>query len=76
MQATQVDLGALIAQLGELQTLDRKVADSIITMGAVLCPLPGAQCCDLEQDASSPLLIVLVKPGSRPKMTEKLLTRM
>ena len=30
--------GALIAQLGERQTLDRKVASSILTQGTVLCP--------------------------------------
>ena len=29
---------ALIAQLGESQTLDRKVGGSILTRGAVLCP--------------------------------------
>ena len=29
---------APIAQLGERQTLDRKVAGSILTFGAVLCP--------------------------------------
>ena len=32
------DLEALIAQLGEHQTLDRKVAGSILTWGGVLCP--------------------------------------
>ena len=32
------DQGAPIAQLGERQTLDRKVAGSILTRGAVLCP--------------------------------------
>ena len=32
------DEGAPIAQLGERRTLDRKVAGSIITRGAVLCP--------------------------------------
>ena len=30
--------GAPIAQLGEHQTLDHKVAGSILTGGAVLCP--------------------------------------
>ena len=30
--------GAPIAQLGERRTLDRKVAGSILTRGAVLCP--------------------------------------
>ena len=29
--------GAPIAQLGERRTLDRKVADSILTRGALLC---------------------------------------
>ena len=37
--------GALLAQLIECQTLDRKVRIS-----------PGAQCCVLEQDTSSSLL--------------------
>ena len=32
------DEGAPISQLGERRTLDRKVAGSIITRGAVLCP--------------------------------------
>ena len=39
--------GALLAQLVERQTIDRKVADSNLTTGAALC---------LEQDTSSPLL--------------------
>ena len=39
--------GAPIAQLGELWTLDRKVA---------VQASPGARCCVLEQDTSSPLL--------------------
>ena len=30
--------GAPIAQLGERRTLDRNVAGSILTWGAVLCP--------------------------------------
>ena len=36
-----------MTQLGERQTLDRKVAGSILTR---------ARCCVLEQDTSSPLL--------------------
>ena len=31
-------MGAPIAQLGGRRTLDRKVAGSILTRGAVLCP--------------------------------------
>ena len=53
-----------IALLGERRTLDRKVAGSILTR---------AWCCVLEQDTSSPLLSTGKNPGSRPKMTEKLL---
>ena len=34
----QRELGAPIAQLGEHQTLDGKVAGLILTQGAVLCP--------------------------------------
>ena len=37
MSVTSIDSGAPIAQLGEHRTLDRKVANSILTWGTVLC---------------------------------------
>ena len=37
-QLLKIHVGEPIAQLGERRTLDRKVAGSILTRGAVLCP--------------------------------------
>ena len=37
MSVISIDSGAPIAQLGEHQTLDCKVARSILTLGAVMC---------------------------------------
>ena len=61
-------MGAPIAHLGEHQTLDHKVAGSILTwdqnqnQNSLLVtrqidnPSPGMRCCVLEKDTSSPLL--------------------
>ena len=38
LSSSQIPEGAPIAQLGEHRTLDCKVAGSILTWGAVLCP--------------------------------------
>ena len=38
LRAVKLKMGALIAQLGGHRTLDHKVAGSILSPGAVLCP--------------------------------------
>ena len=50
--------------MGERRIPDRKVVGSILTRGAVLCPLARH---------FIPIAYYWLNPGSRPKTTEKLL---